>query len=98
DDKQSARVLLQPQGDFIKTCLVLVVDSRRVEREEDWSARHEYFDRRYYRLGSYRHGSRATAAGTRLVATSVSGADVYGYGNRAGCSIRQVESDFSPGC
>ena len=93
DDERAARVLLHLQRDLIETRLVLVVDPRRVEREEDRSARHEdvYAS---YRLFTYTEGHLAARASARLAAASAVRSDVYGHGAAPLRKPRSVDGNF----
>src|SRR5262245_8823569 len=74
DNERRSWVLLQRQRYFIETGLVLVRDSRRVEREDDRPARFDDFGRaRFRRYWLHGYHKRAAAAGAWPIAASCVG-------------------------
>src|SRR5205085_7307568 len=95
NDERAARVLLQLDGDFIETRLVLISDARRVEEEEDRATRDgDPGPSRRRRHFVRRDGQRTTAARTWLAATRAVGHQAHGHGDGAD-DARRVERHFA---
>src|SRR5215471_11249738 len=96
DDERSARVLLEPERDLVETCLVLIVDPGRVEREEDRAARYYRVNLRRWRR-CYRHSRRAAATRASIAAACAVGGDINRDCDGA-AGAGSIECNLAAGC